>query len=257
MNTDEPLRVEKKGEIGFVVLRRPESLNILDTPLVQRLRDSFTGLEKDRDIRVVIIYGERHFCAGADIRELQGKNAGQARNFAELGHAVCNLIENMEKPVIAAVAGYALGAGCEMALACDIRIAAEDAKFGQPEVNLGIIPGFGGTQRLTRLVGIGKAKEMILTGRVIDAREAESIGLVNKIAGDEDLLHEAEETASLLSQKGPLALKLAKKLINDNHEIRKELDREVELFADCFATEDHREGIKAFLEKRTPKFRSV
>jgi len=264
MNTAERLKIEKKEGICIVRLERPDSLNILDTSALEDLRNSLTDLGKDSHVRVLIITGSRHFCAGADIRELKDKDAGQARIFAELGHGVCDLIEDMEKPVIAAVTGYALGAGCEIALSCDIRIASEKAKFAQPEVNLGIIPGFGGTQRLARLIGIGKAKEMILTGRVVDAHTAESIGLVNKVVKDEELIRKdeelirkAEETARLLAKKSPLALKLGKKLINANHGIREGLDREIELFADCFASEDHREGIRAFLEKRTPKFRGI
>jgi enoyl-CoA hydratase len=257
MNTAERLKIEKKEGIGIVKLERPDSLNILDTSALENLRNSLTDLGKDSQVRVLIITGSRHFCAGADIRELKDKDAGQARIFAELGHSLCDLIEDMEKPVIAAVTGYALGAGCEIALACDIRIASEKAKFAQPEVNLGIIPGFGGTQRLARLIGIGRAKEMILTGRVVDAHTAESIGLVNKVVKDEVLIREAEETTRLLAKKSPLALKLAKRLINQNHGIREGLDRGIELFADCFTSEDHREGIKAFLEKRTPKFRGA
>jgi enoyl-CoA hydratase len=161
----------------------------------------------------------------------------------------------MGKPVIAAVNGYALGGGCELAMACDIRIASENAKFGQPEINLGLIPGFGGTQRLSRLVGIGRAKELIFTGRIIDAKEAQDIGLVNKVVREEELLDRSKEMALVLAQKSPLILKVAKNLINRNHDIKKALEMEIMDFSECFASEDHMEGIKAFLEKRKPEFK--
>jgi len=163
----------------------------------------------------------------------------------------------MGKPVIAAIAGYALGGGCELALACDIRIAGESAKFGQPEVNLGLIPGFGGTQRLSRLVGVGKAKEMIFTGEIIDAKEAESIGLVNRVEKDEELMAKAEEMATIIAQKAPVAVKMVKKLINENQEIKKGLEKEIAFFVQCFATQDCMEGINAFVEKGKPRFKGV
>ena len=188
-------------------------------------------LEKDEGIRSIIITGNGDFCAGADIRELKGKGPSGCRGVFQLGHKVFNHIENMEKPVIAAVRGHALGGGCELALACDIRIAGEGAKFGQPEVKLGLIPGFGGTQRLARLVGMGKAKELILTGNIIGAREAESIGLVNSVVKDEELMKQAEETAVALAEKSPLVLRMAKTLINENQELQKGLAKEISFFA--------------------------
>jgi enoyl-CoA hydratase len=257
MNTGKSIRVERKEGIGSITFGSPESLNILDTLSLMNLRDALADLERDDGIRVLIITGDIHFCAGADIRELRDKNAESAQVFAELGHAVCDRIENMKKPVIAAVSGYALGAGCEIALSCDIRIASDNAKFGQPEVSLGLIPGFGGTQRLTRLVGIGVSKDMILTGRIVGAPEARSIGLINTVARDDELLDKAEGTARLLSQKSPLAIKLAKRLINESHRMGGELEMEIAFFADCFATADHLEGINAFLEKRPPTFKGV
>ncbi|MCZ7391709.1 MAG: enoyl-CoA hydratase-related protein, partial [Candidatus Methanoperedens sp.] len=175
--------------------------------------------------------------------------------FSRLGHKVFNRVENMEKPVIAAVKGYALGGGCELALACDLRIAGDSAKLGLPEINLGLIPGFGGTQRLTRLVGIGNAKEMIFTGRSIDAKEALSIGLVNSLVNDEELMDKAVEMATVLAQKSPINIKIAKSLINKNLEIKKGLEMEMVSFSECFASEDHLEGINAFLEKRKPGFK--
>lgn len=235
----------------------PESLNILDTITLKELRDVLVDLSEDPEVRVVIITGIKHFSAGADIKELKDKDPEKAKVFAKLGQGICDWIENMKKPVIAAIDGYAFGAGCEIALACDLRIASENAKLGQPEVNLGLIPGFGGTQRLTRLVGIGKAKEMILTGRTVDAKEAEAIGLVNNIVKSEELLQKAEEMALALSQKGPVAMRSAKMLINKNHEIRSGLEKEAVSFSECFATEDRVEGINAFLEKRPPRFKGI
>ena len=163
----------------------------------------------------------------------------------------------MGKPVIAAITGFALGGGCELALACDIRIAGESAKLGQPEVNLGLIPGFGGTQRLSRLVGIARAKEMILTGKIINAKEAASIGLVNRVVKDEELMIAVEEMAQVIAQKAPIAVKMAKKLINENQEIKEGLEKEIDFFVQCFATQDRLEGINAFLEKRKPEFKGI
>ncbi|HEY9205628.1 MAG TPA: enoyl-CoA hydratase-related protein [Candidatus Methanoperedens sp.] len=256
MNTrNEPIKLEKKKEIGIITLNRPETLNIVDTGMIQELGNSLTKMEIDEEIRAVIITGNKNFCAGANIKELKEKHPSEAEDFSRLGHKVLSLVENLGKPVIAAVNGYALGAGCELALACDIRIAGESAKFGQPEVNLGLIPGFGGTQRLTRLVGAGKSKEMILTGRIIDAKEACSIGLVNKVTGDDELMGKAEEMALVIAKKSPIAVKIAKSLINKNQEIDRGLEMEIVSFSGCFASEDHIEGINAFLEKRKPEFK--
>ena len=255
MSTDGPVRIEKKDGVGTIILNRPRSLNILDTEALQLLDKALAGLEKDEGIRSIIITGDGNFCAGADIRELKGKNVKAAEAFSRLGHEVFNHIENMGKPVIAAVAGHALGGGCELALACDIRIAGEGAKFGQPEIKLGLIPGFGGTQRLVRLVGMAKAKELILTGNIIVAREAESIGLVNSVVKDEELMKQAEEAARMLAEKSPLVLGMAKMLINEGQDLQKGLAKEISFFAGCFETEDHTEGINAFLEKRKPVFK--
>jgi enoyl-CoA hydratase len=255
MSTGERIRTEKRNGIGIISLNRPETLNILDSVTLKELGNVLGHIGDDEEVRAVIITGEKHFCAGADIREVREKSPEEAETFAKLGHSVFNAIEKMPKPVIAAILGYALGGGCELALACDLRIAGENAKLGQPEINLGIIPGFGATQRLSRLVGIGKAKEMVLTGKVIDAREAGAIGLVNQVVKDEEVMSTSEGLARLLAQKSPIALKLAKKLINENQETGKALESEIASFSECFATEDYIEGINAFLEKRAPKFK--
>lgn len=257
MITGENVKIEKKKELGTVILNRPEALNILDTKTLNELGDALADLEKDGKIRAIIITGIKNFCAGADIKELKKKHPEEAEIFSRLGHKVLNQVENLEKPVIAAVSGYALGGGCELALACDIRIAGESAKLGQPEVNIGLIPGFGGTQRLTRLVGIGNAKELILTGRIMDAKEAGSIGLVNKVVKDEELMEKAEEMALVLAEKSPITIKIAKSLINRNLDIKRTLEMEIVSFSQCFASEDHMEGINAFLEKRKPMFKGT
>ncbi len=255
MNTDEEIITERRGGLGFIILNRPHVLNILNSEILQRLGEALADLENDKGIKAVIITGKKDFSAGADIRELKEKDSEKAEVFSRLGHRIFNRIENMEKVVIAAVNGYALGGGCELALACDMRIAGENAKFGQPEINLGLIPGFGATQRLPRLVGLGRAKEMILTGRVIDAKEAESIGLVTKVVKDEELLAKAEEIASGAAQKSPLIVKMAKTLLNEDRTTEHGFEHEIALFSASFSKEDHLEGINAFLEKRTPKFK--
>ncbi|MDP2840998.1 MAG: enoyl-CoA hydratase-related protein, partial [Candidatus Methanoperedens sp.] len=252
---NEHIKAEKKKEIGIILFNRPEAMNILDTKMLQVLGDFLTELENDEQIRAIIITGGKNFCAGVNIKELKEKHPEEAEAFSRLGHKICNQLENLEKPVIAAVKGYALGAGCEIALACDIRIATENAKFSQPEVNLGIIPGFGGTQRLTRLVGIAKAKEMIFTGRIIDAEEAGYIGIANKVVKDEELMEKAEEMAQVIAEKSPITIKIAKRLINKNQEIKRGLEMEIVSFSECFETQDHIEGINAFLEKRKPVFK--
>lgn len=255
MTTGERIKVERKEKIGIIILNRPDAMNALDTKMFQELGDALIGLGKDNRTKVIIITGGKNFCAGADINELKEMHPVEAEVFSRLGHNVFDLLENTGKPVVAAINGYALGGGCELALACDIRIAGDNAKFGQPEVNLGLIPGFGATQRLTRLVGIGWAKELILSGRTIDVIEAESIGLVNSVVDDDKVMDKAEEMAKALAQKSPLAIKMAKNLINKNLDIKKGLEVETISFSECFASEDHVEGINAFLEKRKPKFK--
>jgi len=258
MNTgNEHIKLEKKKEIGIIMLNRPEARNALNRKMIHELGDALTELENDLQIRVIIITGNKDFCAGADIKEMDAIKPEEIESFCRWGHKVFDQLENMGKPVIAAINGFALGGGCELALACDIRIAGEGAKFGQPEVNLGLIPGFGGTQRLSRLVGIGKSKEIILTGEIVNAKEAASIGLVNRVEKDEELLAKAEEMAMIVAQKAPIAIKMAKTLINENQEITKGLEKEIAFFARCFTTQDRLEGINAFLEKRKPKFKGI
>ncbi|MFO0794448.1 MAG: enoyl-CoA hydratase-related protein [Candidatus Brocadiaceae bacterium] len=253
----ERVKTERKKGVGIIIFNRPMALNTLDIQMMQELGDSLSALEKDEQVRAIIITGERNFCAGANLKKMKEINPSEAEAFVRQGHKVCNQIETMGKPVIAAVNGYALGGGCELVLACDIRIASEGAKLGQPEVSLGIIPGIGGTQRLTRLVGIGKAKELILTGAIIEAREAETIGLVNRVVKETELMEKAEEIAQTMARKSPIALKMAKTLINEEQELERGLEKEIAFFTKCFATQDRLEGINAFLEKRKPVFKGI
>jgi enoyl-CoA hydratase len=254
MNTIEKIIIEKRNATGIIRLNRPEARNALDKEMLRDIGDSLAELEKDDQVRVIILAGKQDFCAGGDLKQMQGMTSGEAEIFARLGHKLMNSIEDCPKPVIAAVAGYALGGGCELALACDMRIADESAKFGQPEVAIGLIPGFGGTQRLTRLVGIARAKELILTGRTINSSEAEFIGLVNSIAPNGELLAKAEELAEQIAQKSPAAIRLSKRLINTAGQMEKAMELEIQAFAECFEAPDSSEGITAFLEKRKPKF---
>jgi enoyl-CoA hydratase len=241
---------EKKGRIGIIIFNRPEVMNALNTPTLIELKNSLAELENDGDIRVIIIRGGEHFCAGADLRELKDKSPEDAEVFSRLGQGIFRQIENFEKPVIAAVSGFALGGGCEISLACDLRIAGEKARFGQPEINLGIIPGWGGTQRLVRMIGIGRAKEMIMTGKIIDAQEALSIGLVNTVTEDRDLIQKSEELAGIMAEKSQSVIGKIKTLMNMRPWIERGFDLEVNLFSESFATDDVKDGINEFLEKK-------
>jgi len=253
------LIVEKSDKICKISFNRPKALNALNTEVLEELDKLLDEIEKDDQIFVVVFTGEgKAFVAGADIGEMKDKNLIEGKKFAQLGHKVFRKIELLEKPVIAAVNGYALGGGCELAMSCDIRIAGEKAKFGQPEVGLGITPGFGGTQRLSRLVGSAKAKELIFTADTISAQEAEKIGLVNKVVSQEELINETMNMANKITTKGQVAVRFSKNAINRGIEtdIDTALDIEINLFGMCFATEDQKEGMKAFTEKRKAEFKN-
>jgi len=251
------LIIEKQYPIGIIKINRPESLNALNIETLGEIRDAVTSLNNEEDIKVLIFTGEgKAFIAGADIKQMKDMNENDAREFCNMGQKIFDIIEHLDKPVIAAVNGFALGGGCELAMACDIRIASENAKFGQPEVNLGIIPGFGGTQRLPRLVGKGIAKELIFTGDLIDAQTALRIGLVNKIVSAEKLLDETMIMAQKIASKGPIAVLIAKSVINRGMEtdLAKGLSFEREAFVQCVASGEAKEGMDAFVEKRMPNW---
>jgi enoyl-CoA hydratase len=250
--------VEKKESIGVIKINRPNNLNALNKDTILELTKAVEELEKDKNIKVAILTGEgKAFIAGADIRQMKDMNPSEAKKFAEMGH---NLLMNIEKsrlPFIAAVNGYALGGGCEVMMACDICIASANAKIGQPEINLGIHPGFGGTQRLPRLVGRMKAKELLLTGDNIDANEAHRIGLVNMVVPDDKIMEEAEKIASKIAGKSTVQTAFIKSLVNKGMEVdlNKACTLETSYFSKSFQTEDQKEGMTAFLEKRKPNFK--
>lgn len=256
----ETLFVEKRDRIAFVTINRPDKLNALNATTKAELKDVFENVRDDANVDVVILTGsgQKAFVAGTDIKELAGLDEKSGKEFSLGGQAVFNLIQNLGKPVIAAVNGYALGGGAELALACHIRIASENAKFGQPEVALGIIPGYGGTQRLGRLVGKGKAMEMILTGDQIDAQEALRTGLVNAVVPQPDLMKTAEAMAQKIISKGQVAVRFALEAMNilDESPLSAGQNAEAELFGRCCSSEDFKEGTTAFLEKRKAVFRN-
>ena len=239
-----------------MTIDRQEALNALDVATLTELRDRLRELADDDAARVVILTGagEKAFVAGADIKYMSGLDVDQANQWGALGHEAGRLLETMPKPTIAAVNGFALGGGCELAVACDLRYAASSANLGQPEVNLGIIPGWGGTQRLARVSGLGVAKELIFTGRIVDAEEALRIGLVNAV--HDPVLDKAREVGAVLASKSPIALKLMKDLANralgGDHSAN--LDAEGEMFGELFSSADAKEGLRAFVEKRQPNF---
>ena len=248
-----------KDRITTVTINRPDKLNALNAQCKMELKDVFTSIKNNHDIDAVILTGtgEKAFIAGTDIGELTSLNSESGKEYAEVGQSVFDLIQHLGKPVIAAINGYALGGGCELALACHFRICSENAKFGQPEVNLGIIPGYGGTQRLARLVGAGRALELILTGNQIDAQEAYRTGLVNRVVQQSELLTAAESIAKTVLSKGQLAIRMALKAVNATLEmpLSEGLKIEAAIFGECCSTEDFKEGTKAFLEKRKPEFK--
>lgn len=239
-----------------MTVNRPEAMNALDVDTLRVLRDGLAEAAADEAVRVVVLTGagEKAFVAGADIKYMSGLSADEAREWGGLGHEAAELLETMPKPTIAAINGFALGGGCELALACDLRYASARAKLGQPEINLGIIPGWGGTQRLARATSLGFAKELIFTGRTVDADEAERRGLVQAV--HDPVLDKALETARLLAAKSPVALAAAKAAINDSlqGDHARNLASEADRFGELFASEDAKEGLAAFVEKREPKF---
>jgi enoyl-CoA hydratase len=250
------IQVEREEAVAIVTIDRQEALNALDVATLTELRDHLRELADDDAARVVIMTGagEKAFVAGADIKYMRGLDVDRAKEWGALGHETGRLLETMPKPTIAAINGFALGGGCELAVACDIRYASSGAKLGQPEVNLGIIPGWGGTQRIARLCGLGVAKELIFTGRIVDAEEALRIGLVNAV--HDPVLDKAREVGALLASKSPIALRLMKELANralaGDH--MQNLQAEGEAFGELFSSEDAKEGLAAFVEKREPKF---
>jgi len=249
---------EKKSGIAYITLNRPKVLNALNTPTWTDLRTAFEDAKADAGVRGVILTGagEKAFIAGADISELAHVGAYDAEESSRLGQGVLDIIENLGKPVIAAINGFALGGGCETAMACTIRIAAEHAKFGQPEVKLGLLPGGGGTQRLPRLVGKGRALQLILTGETISAQEAYRIGLVNEVVPAANLIARAETILELISANAPIAIKFSLEAANKgmNSSQAEGFALEASYFGICAATEDKKEGTSAFLEKRAPQF---
>lgn len=252
------LRFRQEGSIGILTINRPKALNALNSQTLNELDAAIDIIKEDEEIHLLIITGEgRGFVAGADLNEMKDMDIFQARAFGEKGLNLFRKIELMEKPVIAAINGFALGGGCELAMCCDIRVASKEAKFGQPEVGLGIIPGFAGTQRLPRLVGLGKAKELIFTADTIDAEEAYRIGLVNRVVSGENLMIEALNMANKIVSKGQIAIRFAKTAINMGIEtdIETGMNIERDLFGLCFATEDQKEGVAAFMEKRKPSYK--
>ncbi len=251
------LLVEKESRIATIKFNRPQVLNAVNIETILELETALQEINDDPSIKVLILTGEgKSFVSGSDISKLVEMDSLKAREYSQIGQRVLTFVENMEKPVIAAINGFALGSGCEIVMACDIRIASEKAKLGQPEVKLGLIPGHAGTQRLARIVGVGKAKELIFTGDLIDAGEALRIGLVNKVTSPEELMTEAKNLAKKIIEVGPTAVKFAKTVINRGFDanLMTANSYETEVFSILFSTAEAKEGMKAFLEKRPPKW---
>ncbi|MGH9469215.1 MAG: enoyl-CoA hydratase/isomerase family protein [Terriglobia bacterium] len=254
----ETLLFAQRDGIAYISLNRPDRLNVLSRAVLAELRECFELIRGDDEVRVVILSGEgeRAFAAGADIRELSALDAARGREAARRGQETFDLVENLGKPVIAAIRGYALGGGCELAMACTLRVAGESARLGQPEVKIGLIPGYGGSQRLPRLVGKGRALEMILTGEPVTAQEAHRIGLVDRVVPDAQIMQAAESLARKIIANAPLAVSLALGAVNLGMTLGRSegMFLEAALFGACCATADMTEGTRAFLEKRPPKF---
>jgi enoyl-CoA hydratase len=254
----ESLRVDTEGAVATITIARDKALNALNKQTLIELKAALAAVEADAAVRAVVLTGagEKAFVAGADIAEMQAMAPADARAFAELGHSIGDALDRLSKPVIAAVNGFALGGGCELALACDFVYASEKAKFGQPEVNLGVMAGFGGTQRLPRRIGPGRAMELLLTADMIGAEEALRIGLVNKVCAPDKLVAEARAAGEKIAQKGPLAVAATKRAVRRGQELplsaANALERE--LFAHLFSSADQKEGMRAFVEKRGAKF---
>ena len=249
------LLYEKKGAVGILTVNRPEALNAINSALLDELYDKVSEIAADESVRCLILTGSgKAFVAGADIGEMKDLSKQEGYEFGMRGHRSFTAVENLEIPVIAAVNGYALGGGCELALCADIRIASERAKFAQPEVGLGITPGFGGTQRLIRTVNRAKAMEMILTARTVSAQEALEMGLVSRVVPGEELMNTALALAEAIAANAPVAVRNAKAAVRRSYarELNEDLEAEAKLFADCFETEDQRMAMTAFVNK-TPK----
>lgn len=250
--------LKKEGHVATIMVNRPKALNALNWETTEDITAAVENARDDDDIFVIIITGagDKAFVAGGDIAYMQKLTALEGRRFGLLGHKMCRTIENVEKPVIAAINGFCLGGGCELAMACDFRICSDKSKFGQPEVGLGLTAGFGGTQRLPRLVGKGMALQILYTGENFDAQEALRIGLVNKVVSPDKLMDEVTAIANTIAAKGPRAVNLTKAAVNAGMEtdIDRALAIEADIFGICFSTSDQKEGMTAFLEKRKPNF---
>ena len=255
----ETILVEQNAGVATVTINRPKVLNALSDQVISELLRAAHDLHSDDEVKVVVITGagDKAFVAGADIKELAQAEGLKAVDLARKGQRLTRMLEELGKPVIAAINGFALGGGCELAMACTLRIASENAVFGQPEVNLGIIPGYGGTQRLTRLVGKGRAMELVLTGRNVDANEALAMGLVNKVVPAGELAEATAKLAGSLMKKGPVALRLSIAAVNTGESMGLDdaLSLEAHYFGVCAATDDCKEGLTAFVEKRKPEFK--
>jgi enoyl-CoA hydratase len=254
-----PVDLERRGPVAVLTLNRPEALNALSVDMLDDLDELLDAIEEEASLRAVVLTGagEKAFTAGADIAHMKTASALEARAYAQRGHAITGRLESFPKPVIAAVNGYALGGGCELAMMCDLLIAADTAKFGQPEIKLGVLPGMGGSQRLTRAIGKAKAMDLILTGRNMDAEEAERAGLVSRVVPADTLLDEANKVAKTIAGMSLSASRMAKEAVNRAFEstLAEGLLYERRLFHSAFATDDQTEGMNAFTEKRPPNFR--
>jgi len=255
--SEKSVLVKTEDGVCWITLNRPGKLNSIVPEMLDLIGEALEGAEADPSVRCVVITGagDRAFCAGADVSSLSGLSSSDAEAVSRKGHQVHMKIIRLSKPVVAAVNGYALGGGCELAAACDFRIASERARFSQPEVNLGLIPGWGGTQLLTRLVGVAKAKEMIMTGAMLNAEDALRAGLVNKIAVADKFMEEVKAFAASLVRGPPIAIAKVKRLVNMSLELEAGMDAEAEAFGRLFSTSDFREGVTAFLGKRKPVFK--